>query len=123
HDGDRPAYWIDGLDIPLTHHLETVSFEEHPDRHEKIVSVAAESPFRFTHESISAGLDRAKPDAEGFHGPRIQLEAPDMPSMGLAMERLGGGPSTPPPPSNPGPIFARAGGRRRTNGHREGFAL
>ena len=94
HDGDRPAYWIDGLDIPLTHHLETVSFEEHPNRHEKIVSVAATSPFRFTRESIVAGLDRAKSDPEGFHGPRIQLEAPDMPSMGLAMERLESGAST-----------------------------
>jgi len=94
HDGDRPAYWIDGLDIPLTHHLETVSFEEHPNRHEKIVSVAATSPFRFTRESIVAGLDREKSDPEGFHGPRIQLEAPDMPSMGLAMERLESGAST-----------------------------
>jgi gentisate 1,2-dioxygenase len=94
HDGDRPAYWIDGLDIPLTHRLETVSFEEHPDRHEKIVSVATTSPFRFTRESIVAGLDRAKPHPEGFHGPRIQLETPDMPSMGLAMERLLSGLST-----------------------------
>jgi gentisate 1,2-dioxygenase len=94
HDGDRPAYWIDGLDIPLTHRLETVSFEEHPERHEKIVSVAATSPFRFTRESIAEGLDRAQAHSEGFHGPRIQLEAPDMPSMGLAMERLATGAST-----------------------------
>lgn len=88
HDGDRPGYWFDGLDIPLIHHLETDSFEPHPDRHEKVVSVAAASPFRFTRESIARGLDQAKPHPDGFHGPRINLEAPDMPTMGLSMERL-----------------------------------
>jgi gentisate 1,2-dioxygenase len=91
HDGDRPAYWIDGLDVPLMRLLEPVFFQEHPDRHEKIVSVAAASPFRFTSASITRGLDQARPDPEGFHGPRITLDAPDMPSMGLAMERLESG--------------------------------
>ena len=94
HDGDSPAYWIDGLDVPLMRLIEPVFFQEHPDRYEKVVSVAAESPFRFRRESIARGLDHAIRDPEGFHGPRITLDAPDMPSMGLAMERLEGGTST-----------------------------
>ena len=94
HDGDSPAYWIDGLDIPLMRLLEPVFFEEHPDRYENVVSVAATSPFRFSRDSIVRGLDKAKPDPGGFHGPRITLDAPDMPSMGLAMERLSSGFST-----------------------------
>ena len=94
HDGDSPAYWIDGLDVPLMRLIEPVFFQEHPDRHEKIVSVATESPFRFTRDSIRRGLDHARPHPEGFHGPRITLEAPDMPTMGLAMERLASGTAT-----------------------------
>jgi len=120
HDGDRPAYWIDGLDIPLTHRLETVSFEEHPDRYEKVVSVAATSPFRFTRESIAGGLDRAQAHSEGFHGPRIQLEVPDMPSMGLAMERLETGASTRRQRSTADHVFAVVEGSGETiiNGNR-----
>jgi gentisate 1,2-dioxygenase len=88
HDGSAPAYWFDGLDVPLTHLLEPMFYEEHPDRHAKVERVVTDSPFRFTRAAIARGLDAAKPDAEGFHGPRIALAAPDMPPMALAMERL-----------------------------------
>ena len=88
HDGDEPAYWFDGLDVPATHLLEPMFFEEHPDKYEKIRSVATSSPYRFARDAIAAALDRAKPHPDGMHGPRIDLEAPDMPSMGLTMERL-----------------------------------
>ena len=36
HDGDEPAYWFDGLDVPLTHLLEPMFFQEHPQKHAKI---------------------------------------------------------------------------------------
>jgi gentisate 1,2-dioxygenase len=114
HDGDRPAYWIDGLDIPLMRLLEPVFFEEHPDRYEKIVSIAATSPFRFSGESITKGLDQAKPHPEGFHGPRITLEAPDMPSMGLAMERLPSCSSTRRQRSTADHVFAVVQGKGET---------
>jgi len=39
HDGDRPAYWFDGLDVPLTHLLEPMFYQEHPERHEKVERV------------------------------------------------------------------------------------
>src|SRR5215207_4829692 len=91
HDGDEPAYWFDGLDVPATHLLEPMFFEEHPDKYEKIRSVATSSPYRFARDAIAAALDRAKPDPDGMHGARIDLEAPDMPSMGLTMERLDSG--------------------------------
>ena len=94
HDGDGPAYWFDGLDVPLTHLFELTFFEEHPQRYEPVVSVAKDSPFRFSRDSIRRGLDQARPDPEGFHGARIVLEAPDMPVMGLAMERLEAGRKT-----------------------------
>jgi gentisate 1,2-dioxygenase len=88
HDGEEPAYWFDGLDVPLTHLLEPVFFEEHPDKYEKVERVVMTSPFRFTRDDISRRLDHASPDPEGFHGGRITLAAPEMPSMSLVMERL-----------------------------------
>jgi gentisate 1,2-dioxygenase len=94
HDGDQPAYWFDGLDVPLTHLLEPMFYQEHPERHEKVERVVQTSPFRFTREDIARRLDAAKPDGDGFHGPRVTLEAPDMPPMGLRMERLSVGRNT-----------------------------
>ena len=42
HDGDRAAYWFDGLDVPVTHLLEPMFFEEHPDKYEKIARVVSD---------------------------------------------------------------------------------
>jgi len=94
HDGDQPAYWFDGLDVPLTHLLEPMFFEEHPQKYQKVERVAQTSPYRFTRADIARRLDAAVADPEGFHGPRVSLEAPTMPSMGLVMERLVSGTRT-----------------------------
>ena len=94
HDGDRPAYWFDGLDVPLTQLLEPMFYQEHPQRQETIRREALSSPYRFTHADIARRLDKAKADPEGFHGARINLAAPDMPTMSLTVERLTVGAST-----------------------------
>jgi gentisate 1,2-dioxygenase len=94
HEGDRPAYWFDGLDVPLTHLLEPMFFERHPDKYAKIEKVAATSRFRFAREAIARSLDDARPDPEGFHGARVTLAAPEMPPMSLSMERLTAGTKT-----------------------------
>jgi gentisate 1,2-dioxygenase len=94
HDGDEPAYWFDGLDVPLTHLLESMFFEEHPQKYQKVERVAQTSPYRFRREDIAHRLDAAAADPEGFHGARVTLEAPTMPSMGLVMERLASGTRT-----------------------------
>jgi gentisate 1,2-dioxygenase len=94
HDGDEPAYWLDGLDAPLTQALETRFFEENPKRFEPNPRTAHTSPYRFTRDAIARRLDQARPDNEGFHGPRVVFEAPTMPTMQLAMQRLDGGAKT-----------------------------
>jgi gentisate 1,2-dioxygenase len=120
HDGDKPAYWFDGLDVPLTHLFELTFFEEHPEQDEpavpaapsvSVASVAKDSPFRFSRDSIRRSLDQARPDAEGFHGRRIVLEAPDIPVMGLAMERLEAGSKTRAQRSTPNHVFQVCEGR------------
>ena len=94
HDGDRPAYWLDGLDVPLTHLLEPMFFEEHPDGFAPVERVTPDSPYRFTWEMIQERLDAAKPDPEGFFGRRIRLEADEMPTIGIHVERLEAGQNT-----------------------------
>jgi len=94
HDGDRPAYWFDGLDVPAVHALEPMFFEDHPDKFEKVIRVATTSPYRFSRDAIAKRLDTAAADPEGLHGPRITLDAPTMPTMALTMERLAAGQPT-----------------------------
>ena len=122
HDGNNAAYWLDGLDVPLTHLLEPMFFEDHPDRYEPIVSVAATSPFRFTRDAIARALDQAKPDHEGFHGQRISLETPDMPPMALSMERLEAGVRTRRQRSTANRIFCVVEGNGETSVGGERFA-
>ncbi len=94
HDGEQPAYWFDGLDVPLTRLFETMFFQEHPQKYEKVERVVESSPFRFKRDDIARRLDAAKAEPDGFHGPRVTLEAPSMPPMGLQMERLASGAKT-----------------------------
>jgi gentisate 1,2-dioxygenase len=129
HDGDQPAYWFDGLDIPLTQLLEPMFYEEHPQKYQPVARVIASSPFRFTRDRIARELDAAVPDPEGFRGHRIALAAPSMPTMGLHMERMGGGLTTRRHRSTANTVFLILEGRGTTNigGHkfawRKGDAL
>jgi gentisate 1,2-dioxygenase len=122
HEGDKPAYWLDGLDIPSVHLMEPMFYEEHPKKYEQITSVATSSPFRFSRESILARLDKAKGDPDGAHGPRVTLETPDMPMMGLTVERLGSGAQTRSQRSTANRIFVVMEGAGQTSVGQETFA-
>lgn len=88
HDGDQPAYWFDGLDVPLTHLLEPMFFEDWPAGGlEPIKRTTPDSPFRFTDAFIRKSLDEAKEDHEGFYGKRIVLDTSTMPTMGIWVHR------------------------------------
>jgi gentisate 1,2-dioxygenase len=94
HDGDEPAYWFDGLDVPFVRTLENMFFEDNPVPFDPKPRPVATSPYRFPRDEIARRLDAAVADNEGFHGPRITLEAPTMPTMQLTMERLAVGART-----------------------------
>jgi gentisate 1,2-dioxygenase len=94
HDGDQPAYWFDGLDVPLVRGLESMFYEDNPVRYDPNPKAVTTSPYRFPRDEIARRLDKAIADNEGFHGPRITLEAPTMPTMLLTMERLASGAKT-----------------------------
>ena len=120
HDGDEPAYWFDGLDVPLTHLLEPMFYEEHPGGYEEVEALTEESPMRFTWDSIRRALDKADVDPDGFHGRRIRLDAPDMPTMGLHVQRLDGNEATRRCRSTANTIFAvmQGSGASRIDGAR-----
>ena len=94
HDGERPAYWLDGLDVPLTHMLEPMFFEEHPDKFEKVERITPDSPYRFTWETIQRRVETADIDQDGCFGRRVRLQADEMPTIGIYVERLEAGQTT-----------------------------
>jgi gentisate 1,2-dioxygenase len=94
HDGDEPAYWFDGLDVPLVRGLENMFYEDNEVRFDPSPKEVTTSPYRFSRADIAKRLDKAIADNEGFHGPRITLEAPTMPTMLLTVERLASGAKT-----------------------------
>jgi len=94
HDGDQPAYWLDGLDVPLTHLLEPMFFEEHPNEFEKVERITPDSPYRFTWENIQRRVEAADIDPDGCFGRRVRLDADEMPTIGIYVERLEAGQTT-----------------------------
>lgn len=114
HEGDDPAFWLDGLDIPLTHLLEPMFIEDHPQGFEPVTSVAQTSRFRFSADDIARGLDTAPVSDRGIYGRRITLETPDMPDMGLTVQRLESGSRTRRSRSTANRVFVIMSGSGRT---------
>ncbi|MBT3887500.1 MAG: cupin domain-containing protein [Rhodospirillaceae bacterium] len=94
HDGDDPAYWLDGLDAPFTRALHLVIFEPHPDVYEPVKVVAEVSPFRFSWSDIQTMLDKAEDDPEGYFPRRVRLDTSTMPTLGAYVQRLEAGQTT-----------------------------
>jgi gentisate 1,2-dioxygenase len=100
HDGDRPACWMDVLDIPLTHLLEPMYFElwsataatsrsaEKPGRIQTAERSVDACPWRFSAADIARLLDQVEAAKPLEHGARIVLRAPELPTMGIAVDRL-----------------------------------
>jgi gentisate 1,2-dioxygenase len=82
-EGKKQAFWIDCLDVPLTHLLEPMYYEHHPDGLETPTSVTPMSPMRFAWADTQAALSDARSDAEGYFGTTIDLPAPSMPTVAI----------------------------------------
>ncbi len=81
HDGTEQAYWFDGLDVPLTHLLEPMFFEEHPEGFEPVRKVTAQSPFRFPWAQTQKSLAAVQGPGDPHFGKTIALDAPQMPTL------------------------------------------
>lgn len=91
HDGDRPACWMDVLDIPLTHLLEPMYFEPYPGRIQAAERTVEASPWRFAAADIGRRLDDAEFETPRGRAARVELAAPALPTLGIAVERLHAG--------------------------------
>ena len=94
HDGDRPAFWLDCLDVPFSYLIETMQFEPPVDRARTGARDVGKSPFRFSRGEIERALDNAIADPEGRFGASVVLPTPSMPSIGLLAQRLPSGLTT-----------------------------
>lgn len=94
HEGAKPGFWVDYLDVPLVHLLEPMFSENHPDGYEEIKNVVEDSVLIFKSDAIIASLAKAEADPDGRWGKRITLDAPDMPDMGLTVQALVAGEGT-----------------------------
>src|SRR3546814_8798846 len=59
HEGGQPSYWLDCLDLPLTHLLEGVYIQAHPHGAEQVTHSVEVSAMRFSRDWIARGLDAA----------------------------------------------------------------
>jgi gentisate 1,2-dioxygenase len=96
HDGDKPAFWVDFLDIPLVQLLEPMHFEPYPDNWQAPVVMTRDTPMLFPFEEYKSRLDQAQPDGSGFYGRRVPLGDPALPTIGLYAQALDKGVETRP---------------------------
>lgn len=87
HDGDEPAYWFDGLDVPLAMGLDGLHFDDYPGGFEPVSGTPAVSPMRFQWDDTQRMLDGASADASGYYGVRVRLDAPAMTTTALYLQR------------------------------------
>lgn len=85
NNGGSNAYWIDFLDVPLVHRLESMFFEPHPDHYQKVVETPEKSPWRFSIEDQARLLAAARDNNGHRHA---VLETPSMRSIRLIVHAL-----------------------------------
>ncbi len=87
-NGEHDAYWIDFLDVPLVHRLESMFFEPHPDHYQRTEHTPASSPLRFS-TTDQDGLLAAAPVRDGVRS--AQLDTPSMRTIRLTVHQLDAG--------------------------------
>jgi gentisate 1,2-dioxygenase len=89
---DEDCYWVDVLDVPLVHLLETMFFERYPGDFETDVVEADEAPIAFRWEDSLRRL-RAEQEqpAHGMAHREIQLGDPAMRTIALHVQEMPSG--------------------------------
>ncbi len=78
-DAKTPGYWIDFLDVPLIHHLESVFIERSELGYEAPTHVDSHSPFLFSPQEVLGGTTSYAD---------VPIGAGHMPTIGLHFVRL-----------------------------------
>ncbi len=89
--GQEDCWWVDILDVPLVHLLESMFYEPHPEGLEPNVVDADSVPIAFRWEDSVAALEQADAPAHGMAEREIELGSPAMRSVALHVQRLSPG--------------------------------
>ncbi|MET0311922.1 MAG: cupin domain-containing protein [Burkholderiaceae bacterium] len=87
-NGKDDACWIDFLDVPLVHRMESMFFEPHPEHYQRTESMPVASPLRITAADQDALL-AAAPAHDGLRS--AVLDTPSMRTIGLTVHELEAG--------------------------------
>jgi gentisate 1,2-dioxygenase len=118
-NGKHDAYWIDFLDVPLVHRLESMFFEPHPDHYQKVDQAPAASDLRFS----AADQDRLLAEAPDLSGARsARLATPSMRTIALTVHQVATGARMPERRDAASRLFAVISGRGRLVVDGEAFA-
>jgi gentisate 1,2-dioxygenase len=120
HDGERPATWIDYLDVPLVQLLEPIFFEPHPAGVEQPEHVTPESPFIYSFAATEKRLAAATQDVR--FGRQIELGGPALKTMALHMMQLDAGIHTAPIHTTANNVYTVIRGEGRTVVDGESFS-
>jgi gentisate 1,2-dioxygenase len=89
---DEDCYWVDVLDVPLVHLLETMFFERLPGDFQGEVEVLDEAPIAFRWEDSVARLAaETTPPAHGMAEREISLGDPAMRTVALHVQQMPAG--------------------------------
>ncbi len=104
NEGNTPGYWIDFLDVPLTHHLESVFIERSAQGFEPPTHTESRSAFRFSPDEVLGATN----------GPAdVVIGAEHMPTIGLHLVRLPSGTGRTMPKSTTNNLYAVINGTAR----------
>lgn len=86
NENDQDAYWIDFLDVPVVHFLESMFMENYTDFIEQTEIVDAQSAFRFAFTETCSRLDSTEEVGDGVR--RIELGPPRLDTIALHLSRI-----------------------------------
>ena len=78
NEGPRPSYWIDFLDVPLVHHLESMFIEWYPGGFQPIDRLDPASPLRLRPGDL----------LDGSGSQVVEIGAGQIPSVGLQLHQM-----------------------------------
>lgn len=108
--GRHDAYWIDFLDVPLVHRLESMFFEPHPQHFQETREQPAHSEMRISAADQDRLLARAS-DQMGVRSAR--LDTPSMRTIALTVHEAEAGAQTPSRRDSASRLFAVISGSGR----------
>lgn len=113
--GSDDCYWLDFLDVPLVHLMESMFYERHPDGLEPNPQDVAKCDIAFRWEDTQAALSGSSDSAEGMCSRQFELGDPAMETIRLYMQAFDRGVLTRSMQTTANSVFAVVEGAGESN--------